>query len=398
MSVPFSIITGKGSTREYVVNSNSVYPVSSYTGVPVTLSVSLSSLPLSANKDLIIFAINDKFVLKENNSVYDFPLPGVYKVTLFTADMQGEPIENYTTYLSAFNYITDVINPTTAPINDVVYNSSSSSSSINQSRTFVDTMTVLASQYTDPIYVYRYNTWQLCNSLSSNDYKIELYCDGSFSNDYENRTYYQTNWYHLLPYWQFRNENQTTIIRSLSTDSTNLYLNYDGYTGTISPVSSINSVFIGTSGQNVFYFKDEAPTRNGVEQLYLTQNLKDIPLAQEILNSKLFSIFDKGLPIINNSSTFIDLTVDNTVPVTWSFSNNGLTQPVLPNIMINGTSFPLFIAPADEQGNILKYYGQLNYIPNSAAFGLNTFKLALLSADGTKDSNGNNNLFQYLSG
>ena len=71
MSVNYSIITGKGTTREYVVNSNSVYPVSSYTGVPVTLSVSLSSLPLSANKDFIVFAINDKFVLTENNSIYN---------------------------------------------------------------------------------------------------------------------------------------------------------------------------------------------------------------------------------------------------------------------------------------------------------------------------------------
>jgi len=393
MSVSFSIITGKGNTREYVVNSNNVFPVSSYTGTPVTLSVSLSSLPLSANKDFIVFAVNDKFVLKENNSVYNFPLPGVYKITLFTADLNGETIENYTTYLSAFNYITDVINPSVAPVNNVYFNSSTTTSGINQSRTYVDNMSVLAGQYTDPVYVYRYNSWQLCNSLSSIDYKIELYCDGSFSNDYENRNYYQTNWYHLVPFWQFTNENQTTIIRSLSTDSTDLYLTYDGYTGTISSLSSVNSVFTGTSGQNIFYFKDDSPSRNNLEKLYLTQNLKDIPLAQQILNSKLFSIFEKGLPIINNSSTFIDLLVDNNVPTSWSLTSNGLVQPPLPNIMFNGTSFPLFVAPADNQGNILKYYGQLNYIPASATISNNTFKLALLSADGTKDAFGNNNLF-----
>ena len=393
MSVSFSIITGKGNTREYVVNSNDVFPVSSYTGTPVTLSVSLSSLPLSANKDFIVFAVNDKFVLKENNSVYDFPLPGVYKITLFTADLNGEPIENYTTYLSAFNYITDVINPSVASVNDVYFNSSTTTSGINQSRTYVDNMTVLAAQYTDPVYVYRYNSWQLCNSLSSIDYKIELYCDGSYSNDYENRTWYQTNWYHLVPFWQFTNENQTTIIRSLSTDSTDLYLTYDGYTGTISSLSSVNSVFTGTSGQNIFYFKDDSPSRLIQEKLYLTQNLKDIPLAQQILNSKLFSIFEKGLPIINNSSTFIDLLVDYNIPASWSFTSNGLVQPPIPNIMFNGTSFPLFVAPADNQGNILKYYGQLNYIPTSATITSNTFKLALLSADGTKDAFGNNNLF-----
>lgn len=399
MSVPFSIITGKGNTREYVVNSNSVFPVSSYTGMPVTLSVYLSSLPLSANEDFIVFVINDSLEIKENNSVYNFPLPGVYKITLYTADLYGEPIKSYTTYLSAYNYITDVINTATVPVNNVYFNSSTTTSGINQGRTHTDTLTVNAAQYTDPIYVTRYNTWQLCNSLSAIDYRIELYCDGSFSNDFENRTYYQTNWYHLLPYWQFRNETQTTIIRSLSTNSTDLYLTYDGYTGTISPVSSVNSIFTGTSGQNIFYFKDETPSRDTYEKLYLTQNLRDIPIASYLLDGKYLSVFDKGFPIINNSSTYIDLLVDYTVPATWSFSSNGLTQPPLPNIMFNGTSFPLFIAPADNEGNILKYYGQMQYIPTSAAFAANTFKLALLSADGTKDANGNNNLyptpFQY---
>ena len=61
--------------------------------------------------------------------------------------------------------------------------------------------------------------------------------------------------------------------------------------------------------------------------------------------------------------------------------------------IFNGSSFPVFISPADDQGNSLKYYGQLSYIPNSAAFSDNTFKLALLSADGTKNNIGNNNLF-----
>jgi hypothetical protein len=393
MSVPFSIFTGKGNTREYVVNSNSVYPVSSYTGMPVTLSVSLSSLPLSANRDFIVFAVNDKFVLKENNSVYNFPLPGVYKITLFTADLSGEPVENYTTYLSAFNFITDVINPTVVPVNNVYNSSSTSTSGINQSRTYTDSLTIAAAQYSDPIYVYRYNTWQLCNSLSSIDYKIELYCDGSFSNDYENRTYFETNWYHLVPFWQFRNETQTTIIRSLSTDSTNLYLTYDGYTGNVSTLSSVNSIFVGTSGQNIFYFKDDSPTQDTFEKLYLTQSLKDVPLAKYILDNKLLSIFERGLPIINNSSTIIETFVDYTVPTSWSFTSNGLSQPPLPNIMFNGTSFPLFIAPADSEGNILKYYGQMNYLPTSSAFITNSFKLALLSADGSKNALGNNNLF-----
>ena len=392
MSVPYSIITGKGETREYYISSDDVFPLSSYTGVPTKFSVSLFDLPLSADKDFIVFAINDKFVLKENNSYYNFPLPGVYKISLFTADLNGEPLESFTVYLTAFNYITDVINPSDININDVYNSSSTDSSGINSGRTYVSSMSVPAAQYTDPIYVFRYNSWQLCNSLSAIDYRIELYCDGSFSNDYENRFYYQTNWYHLVPFWRFENEIQTTIIRSLSTDSTDLYLTYDGYTGTVSTLSSVNSIFCGTSGKNVFYFKDDSPSRNLYEKLYLTQNLRDIPLADYVLDSNFYSIFEKGLPIINNSSTIIELNVDYTVPMSWSFTSTGLTEPPLPNIMFNGTSFPLFIAPADEQGNILKYYGKMTYLPTSAAFISNSFKLALLSADGTKDFLGNNNL------
>jgi hypothetical protein len=87
------------------------------------------------------------------------------------------------------------------------------------------------------------------------------------------------------------------------------------------------------------------------------------------------------------------LLVDYTVPAAWSFTSNGLTQPPLPNIMFNGSSFPVFISTADDQGNPLKYYNQLSYIPNRAAFSDNTFKLVLLSADGTKNNIGNNNLF-----
>lgn len=393
MSVPFTITTGAGTTRDYNINSNIVYPVSTFTGMPVTLSVSLTNLPLSADTGFIVFSINDSFVLKENNSVYTFPLPGIYKITLFTADLSGEPIQNYTTYLTAFNYITDVINTSNVSVNDVYSNSTNTGTGINQSRTYIDNLTVLASQYTVPVYVTRYNTWQLCNSLSSIDYKIDLYCDGSFSNDYENRTYYETNWYHLVPFWQFRNESKTTIIRSLSTDSTDIFLSYDGYTGSISTLSSVNSIFVGTSGQNIFYFKDDSPSKDTYEKLYLTQNLKDVPLADEILKNKYLSIFERGLPIINNSSTIIELLVDYTVSDSWSFTSNGLTQPALPNIMFNGASFPVFIAPADNEGNILKYYNKLSYIPVSAAFAVNTFKLALLSADGTKDNLGNNNLY-----
>lgn len=390
MSIPFTLTTGLGTTRTYTVNSNSVYPISTYTGFPVELSVDLSVLPVSAHNDFIIFDINNSFLLKENNSTYNFPYPGVYKITLFTADLSGEPIQNYTAYLTAYNFITDIINPSVSAINNVYNSSSTGPTGINSNRDYVNNITVTAAQYSDLVTVYRYNTWQLCYSLSAYDYPINLYCEGSYSNDYENRFYYSSNWFHLLPYWEFRNENKTTIIRTLSTDSTDLFLTYDGYTGTVSTLSSVNSLFVGTSGSNTFYFKDQSPSRNEYEKIYLTQNLRDIPLSEYILDKNYLSLFKDGLPIINNYSTSIDVYVDYTVPYFWSFTNNGYTDTPLPNIMYNGSYFPVFIAPADEEGNILKYYGKINYIPQSAAFGINTFKLALLSATGAVDNNGNN--------
>jgi hypothetical protein len=396
MSVQYTITTGKGTTRDYVINSNSVYPISSYTGMPVTLSVNLSNLPISAHNNFIVFSINDNFLLKENNSVYNFPLPGVYKITLFTADLSGEPIANYTSYLSAFNFITDIINPVISAQNNVYKTSTTDQTGLNTNRNVLSSVTVAASKFTDPISVYRYNTWQLCEGLSALDYKIDLYCDSSQSNDLENKNFYQSKWFHLLPTWQFRNENKSTIIRTLSTDSTNLYLTYDGYTGAISTVSSVNCLFTGTSGKNIFYFKDETPTNvygpDPRALLYLTQNLKDVPLASYILDNKYLSIFNKDLPIINNISTYIEGVIDYTVPYSWSITSNGFQESTLPNILINGSFYPIFVTPADDEDNLLKYYGNIHYIPTSAAFNYNTFKLALLSADGTKDVNGNNNL------
>lgn len=390
MSTPFTLTTGIGTTRTYNINSNSVYPISTYTGVPVELSVDLSLLPASAHNDFIVFDINNSFLIKENNSTYNFPYPGVYKITLFTSDLSGEPIQNYTAYLTAYNFITDIINPSVSAINNVYNSSSTGPTGINSNRDYVNNITVTAAQYSDLITVYRYNTWQLCYSLSSYDYPINLYCQGSYSNDYENRFYYSSNWYHLLPYWEFKNTEKTLMLRTLSTTSTDLFLSYDGYTGTISTLSSVNSIFVGTSGSNSFYFRDQSPTRNEYEKIYLTQNLRDIPLPEYILDKNYLSVFKEGVPIINNYSTSIQVYVDYTIPYTWSFTNNGYTETPLPNIMFNGSYFPVFIAPADEEGNILKYYGKMNYIPQSAAFGINTFKLALLSATGDVDNNGNN--------
>jgi len=401
--ISFTLTTGLSSTRNYTINSNTVYPVSSYTGFPVTFSVDTTTIPYSAHNDFFIFSINDAFLLKQNNSTYNFPYPGVYKITLFTADLSGEPIQNYTTYLTAYNFITDIINPSISAINNVYNSSSTGPTGINPSRDYINSIiSVPAAQYTNLITVYRYNSWQLCYSLSAYDYPINLYCQGSNSNDYENRFYYSSNWFHLLPYWQFRDSNKLTIIRSLSTNSTNLYLTYNGYTGTVSTVSAANSLFVGTSGENSFYFKDDkASTPLYYDTIYLTQKLRDIPFPEYLLENKYLTVFDEGLPIINDSSTYFRVNVDNTVPSFWSFTNNGYVDIQLPNIMFNGSYFPVFIAPADSQGNILKYYGKMNYISQSTPFSAyNTFKLALLSATGAKDSSGNNILqptnFQFL--
>lgn len=400
--ISFTITTGLSATRDYTINSNSVYPISTYTGFPVTLSVDTESIPVSAHNDFFIFSINNAFLLKQNNSVYNFPYPGVYKITLFTADLSGEPNENFTAFLTAYNYVTDIINPSENAINNVYNSTSTGPTGINSGRDYINTLiSIPAAQYTNKITVYRYNSWQLCYSLSAYDYPINLYCQGSNSNDYEDRFYYSSNWYHLLPYWQFRDENKTTIIRTLSTDSTDLYLTYNGYTGSISTLSSTNSLFVGTSGSNAFYFKDDkASTPLKYDKIYLTQKLRDVPFPDFLLENKYLTVFEDGLPIINNSSTYFEINVDNTTPYTWSFTNNGYIEYPLPNIMFNGSYFPLFVAPADSQGNILKYYGKMDYIPQSAAFGYNTFKLALLSATGTKDSSGNNILsptnFKFL--
>lgn len=400
MSIPFNIVTGYGTTKTYTINSSTVYPISSYTGVPVTLSVDLDVLPLSSSNNFIVFSINDALLLKENNSVYNFPLPGVYKITLYTA-LSGEPLQSYTAYLTAYNIITDIVNPVYEDfVNNVALSSTTTSTCLNSSRTVLKDQETNAGKYSNPIYLLRYNTWQLCYALSAQDYKINLYCDNSLSYDLQDNSYYESKWFHLLPNWEFRDATLTTTIRSLSTDSTDLYLTYDGTTGFVSTVSSVNSIFTGTSGYNVVYFKDDIPSIyrpvGETDILYFTQDLKDVVLPEFLIEDKVVSKFESGLPIVNNSSTRVDILVTNGEPSKILVTYNGIQSQPISNILINGASYPLFFSPADNEGNILKYFPPLSAISlNETLSAPGTIKISILSADNNGVLGDANNSFSY---
>lgn len=433
MSVNFNIITGKGSTRTYEITNNNIFPLSTYTGVPVTLSVPLSNIPSNYRTDYLAFSINDNFLIKGNNQKYNFPLPGVYKITLYNIDSEGEAVASYTTYLSAFNYLTDVlvpqIPPTTNSYTNDIYNNSSTSpgNCINSSRTQTSQSDFRAGNYSVnvtkvlpdnfPIYVVRYNTWQLCNSLSADNYRVGLNCEGSNSVNYLKEKDYFTQNLLNYPIWQFttdgydeNNEGQRdTFVDSISTSTENIFLTYDGYTGSISVLSGENTVFCGTSGVGSVYFKDDIPTVkttspnvpygrsiNGYDILYFTQKLKDVPLQEFLLDGKRLEVFNKGLPIINNSSASLSARILFNTPTRLIFSNNGLKQN-FPDSIYNGSVYPTFVAPVDVYGNILKFFPKLTVIGLNDTFSDNTVKICVLSASGdvinTFDSYSNINTF-----
>jgi len=215
MSIPFYITTGKGTTLTKVVDSNNVYSLSTFTGMPVKLSVLQDDIPSSYKKDFIIFEINDEFVLKGNDKEYNFPIPGVYKIKLYTADEDGEAVGSFTTYLTSYNYITDTITPSfsssTGLVNNVVSLCANDPDTLLSRDRFILSSNVwLAGAYNpSPIVLVRYNTWQICPSLSANNYDINLYCDRSKSVHYLAEKDYFTHNLLNYPIWQFTTDGPT---------------------------------------------------------------------------------------------------------------------------------------------------------------------------------------------
>ena len=410
MSIPFYITTGKGTTLTRVVDSNNVYSLSTFTGMPVKLSVLQDDIPSSYKKDFIIFEINDNFVLKGNDKEYNFPLPGVYKIKLYTADEDGEAVGSFTTYLTSYNYITDTITPTitssTGINNNVVSLCADDPDSLLRRDRFILSSNVwLAGAYnTNPIVLIRYNTWQICPSLSANNYDINLYCDRSKSVDYLAEKDYFTHNLLNYPIWQFTTDGplpnggqRPTFINTLSTNSENIYLEYDGITGSVSTLSSVNSIFCGTSGYNGFYFKDDSINYSS-DVLYFTQNLIDIPLRKYLLDNKTIQLFEGKQPIINNSSATLSAIIAVNYPWEIGFSYNGLEEN-FPVSIFNGTQYPLFIGIKDINNNFLKYYPKITLIGLNDTLSANTVKVSLLSAGGSPGASPNiygpDNLTQY---
>ena len=407
MSIPFNITTGKGTTLTREVDSNSVLYLSSYTGMPVKLSVDVDNLPSSYKKEFIVFEINNKFLLKGNNVEFNFPIPGVYKITLYNADQNGERVESFTTYLTSFNYITDTIVPqsqVSTITNNIVSNSANNPNlCLNPYRTISNTGLWFASSYnTYPVHLIRYNTWQLCSSLSAIDYNINLYCDRSKSVDYlKEKNYYTKNLLNY-PIWQFTTDGRLpnggqrpTFINTLSTTSENIYLTYDGITGFVSTTSGANSIFCGTSGSNYFYFKDDSINYSS-DILYFTQNLKDIPLTNYLIDNKTVQAFSQNLPITNTSSATLSAIITQNFPYSIGFSYNGLVDN-FPTSIFNGTEYPVFIGIKDIFGNFLKYYPKLTLVSNSDPLTANTVKVVLLSAGNSPSGAPNVYLPQDLS-
>lgn len=399
MSIPYYITTGKGTTLTTTVSSNSVYSLSTFTGMPVKFSVDITDLPTDYKTDYIVFNINDRILLKENNSTYTPNVPGVYKITFVAADGLGEPVKSYTTYLTAFNYISDLLvaqegtsTEPTAPINDILINSTTDPySTVNSSRTSIVYDTITAGSYTVvPYIVARFNSFQLCYSLSADNYPIELYCEGSNSFDYYNeKGFFSDKNLQNYPIFQFTQDQplpqggqRPNFLDKITTTSENIFLSYDGITGTISTKNSENSIFCGTSGYSYFYFKEDMPNTIFTEKIYLTQNLKDIPQQDFLFDEKKVEHFSGKLPIINNSSTYFYVTVNRNNPVKLGFSLNGL-ENYYPGALYNGSRYPLFVGLLDDKNNWLKYYPKIDIIGLNDTLSANTMKIVMLSAADT---------------
>lgn len=223
----------------------------------------------------IIWNFDDGTTTIGPSAVHFYKFPGVYniKATLFHKTGQSVTIAADNS-LSAYNVIPDkiVFDRFTPTVREGLY-------------------LLPAGKKSEPLVIYRYNSWQHDTNLSRYNYTINLYASGSQSSWYSPESYYKNKYSHLRNFFGFV---ETTtippfqdpkIVDSTTTTSVSIYalpvftedgeINFE-FSTSFKP----GAAFAGTSGTSIKLDKvvryiDQTPSKPGKNTLIFIQASQD---------------------------------------------------------------------------------------------------------------------------
>jgi hypothetical protein len=227
---------GDKTTKGYTL------PITPFTFVPVFDD---GVTNLYSNKK-ILWDFGDGTTSEAITAVHHFKLPGWYNVKCYTLGTEGQGFsDSFSQNILVEDFITDTI-----VLSGIEYKSES------------------GARY--PFNVYRFNSWQTYEALSSIGYTINLNISGN-SAPILNSTLYKTDkWGHLKPYSKFEtnifntitNKEEILPVNSIKTDESNnkeLYVKIQNNNLIFCDKNDSGSCFVGTSGSKLVYYTDDIP-------------------------------------------------------------------------------------------------------------------------------------------
>ena len=253
----------------------------------------------------IIWDFGDGTTFVGPSASYFYKFPGHYEVSATFFDKQGSAYTiTCSTKLTAFNAMPDtlVFDKFTPSQLEGIY-------------------LLPAGKKSEPLKIYRYNSWQSDKQLSKNNYTINLYASGCNSAYFSPEDYYKGRYSHLRNFFGFietvisNDISSTTVVDNTTTTSVSVFAeplfdDLGNITFNFSSQPLPNSVFAGTTGsaisENKFVsFIDQTPTGDGKTTLiYLYSHFNGVGLEDLFTKTRDLYTYLTPLPYSVNNTTW----------------------------------------------------------------------------------------------
>ena len=233
----------------YTKDSTGVYTTSGYS-LPITpftfIPVFDDGKSVDYSKQNILWDFGDGEKSTEISPTHHFKVPGWYNVKCYVLGKGGEGyVDSFSQNILIKDFISDTI---------VI-------SGLN-GKTESGTLQ-------NPFEIYRFNSWQTYEALSSEGYTIHLSVSGNIAPYLDAEKYKTDKWGHLkatsrfetLIYNPSTEKEERLPINTIQTSNTEIYVRILNNKLTICKKDDIGSCFAGTSGRKVFYFIDDIPKK-----------------------------------------------------------------------------------------------------------------------------------------
>jgi PKD repeat protein len=213
------------------------------TFIPDFTTATLLSAGLFLSNKILQWDFGDGTTSSDLTATHAYKWPGNYRITLNVFDSDGN------VYISYYSPTVNIINV----IEDQLIFK-------DYGRFIYD---VPASKVIDPLTILRRNSYQTINSISAENFTINLYASGALGDYINLETYNNDKWAHLRSLSRFYEKQKIgdtetlTIVNAVTTIDTKIYARINNNTLELCDENDTGSFFVGSTGYAEIYYVDD---------------------------------------------------------------------------------------------------------------------------------------------